>query len=59
MDENLGYVQNPNPNCKCCGVRIEYNSTGYRAGLCISCSDAVDKFINNRREGMRKRGLIN
>jgi len=49
---------NPHPDCQCCSVQIEYMSKGIHWGLCISCFDAVQRFIYTRRENFKKRGLI-
>lgn len=46
------------PKCRCCDSVIEYNSSGYRWGLCISCISAVNGFVSRRREQLQRRGLV-
>ena len=58
LDVNIGYVNNPNPDCRCCKAKIEYNSITYYWGLCITCGSAVLGFIDRRQAQLRKRGVV-
>lgn len=59
MTENMLPAHNAtDPKCKCCKAVIEFNSPGYRFGLCTTCSQAVDSFLITRQTQLRRRGLI-